>query len=158
MGEAKRHADRIAAQQATSEREDRFHKRAQRAEGDLIKAQAEIGRLTACAEAAEAALSAERAKVAAAYGAAAQVASCQPVANSIERKIRALVPADATAALEEQKRLARNEGIKAAAEIALNRHEAWNEQGPDCPVACDVTACQDISGGIRALLKAKGEA
>lgn len=45
MGEAKRLRDRIKAEQERSEREDKFHKRAQRAEGDLMKAHAEIARL-----------------------------------------------------------------------------------------------------------------
>lgn len=45
MGEAKKHRDAIQRVNDRSNREDAMHKRAQRAEGDLLKARAEIERL-----------------------------------------------------------------------------------------------------------------
>lgn len=47
MGEAKKHRDAMQRVNDRSNREDVMHKRAQRAEGDLLKARAEIARLQA---------------------------------------------------------------------------------------------------------------
>lgn len=50
MGEAKRMKDRIAQETAQSQREKNMHLRAQRAEGDLLKAQAELAAEKALAD------------------------------------------------------------------------------------------------------------
>lgn len=47
MGEAKKHRDALQSVDDRSKREDAMHKRAQRAEGDLLKARAEIAQLEA---------------------------------------------------------------------------------------------------------------
>lgn len=47
---------------------------------------------------------------------------------------------------------ARREALEEAADVARNRWRIWSRQGDDCGVECDVTACENISRAILALI------
>lgn len=67
---------------------------------------------------------------------------------------RVIAAEKAEAALKARINAAKEEGwvmgLREAAEIAQNRHEAWTD---DSGVSCDVTACADIAVAILAKIK-----